>query len=234
MKRIMFLILSVCIALNLSACGNSADNKNSEVMPSETVTETIKSAKVGDYICFGEYEQDKDVSNGNEAIEWLVLDIQDNKLFVISKCALDSKQYHTEYVAVTWEDCALREWLNNDFLNAAFSEEEKAIIPTVTVSADANPEYDVYQGNTTEDKIFLLSIQEVDKYLTIDSTKACKPTRYTISKNQETCLWLRTSGPGQDFATLISKSGKVDTYGKYVSWEYWIRPAMWIDISNLD
>lgn len=42
----------------------------------------IKGAKVGDYITFGKYEQDNDESDGQEDIEWRVLDKQDNKILV--------------------------------------------------------------------------------------------------------------------------------------------------------
>ena len=39
----------------------------------------------------------------------------------------------------TWRDSTLRKWLNNDFINEAFSEEEKKLIPKVTIINDDNP-----------------------------------------------------------------------------------------------
>ena len=57
--------------------------------------EKLKNAEVGDYITFGLYEQDNDLSNGKENIEWLILELKDEKALVISKYALDSKPYNT-------------------------------------------------------------------------------------------------------------------------------------------
>ena len=94
---------------------------------------------VGDTLVFGTYEQDNDTTNGKEDIEWLVLTKENNKILVVSDKALDCKPYNQSRDYVTWETCSLRNWLNNDFINAAFTAEERAMIPTVTVSADMNP-----------------------------------------------------------------------------------------------
>ena len=82
----------------------------------------------GDIMTFGHYEQDGDLSDGTENIEWTVLDVQENSALLISRYGLDSVQYNTERAEVTWETCSLREWLNGDFLCAAFSEEEQETI----------------------------------------------------------------------------------------------------------
>ena len=100
----------------------------------------------GSFITFGTYEQDDNDSNGKEDIEWLVLEVKRNKMLVISKYTLAVREYCTNLkggvnVYGTWETSYVRNWLNNDFLNSAFSEEEKALIPTVVVSADKNPNY---------------------------------------------------------------------------------------------
>ena len=99
-------------------------------------------AAVGDTVFFGSYEQDNETSNGKEDIEWLVLAKENNRLLVVSQYGLDCQQYNTNETEVTWENCTLREWLNEDFFHAAFSDREKAMIPTVTVSADKNPDCD--------------------------------------------------------------------------------------------
>ncbi|MDY6017558.1 MAG: TIR domain-containing protein, partial [Oscillospiraceae bacterium] len=96
---------------------DSADKANS--IYDQYKVEKLKVAKAGDYVFFGAYEQDNSASNGKEHIEWLVLEVKDGKALVISKYALDCKQYNTNYTDVTWEACTLRRWLNNDFINAA-------------------------------------------------------------------------------------------------------------------
>ena len=200
---------------------------------------SLKKAKVGDYISFGSYEQDNDTSNGNETIEWQVLASKNNKLLVVSKYGLDCKPYNTEVEDVTWKTCTLREWLNDEFINEAFSDDEKAMIPTVTVSADKNPEYDTKAGKSTEDKVFLLSIKEVEKYFKGASAE-CEPTSYAVDQGAYTnddngnCVWwLRSPGDFQDRAALVYYDGSVLFDGYYVYLDsYCVRPALWIDLNS--
>lgn len=206
----------------------------------ERELEQIKSAKVGDYVSFGTYEQDNNTSNGEEDIEWLVLEVADRKALVISKYALDCKQYNTSYTCVTWENCSLRKWLNDDFVNIAFSYAEKAMISTVTVPADKNPKYSISSGNTTQDKVFLLSITEVNKYFNSDSERKCKATAYAVadgawvSNDNSSCLWwLRSPGRYEFDASYVYNDGSVLEHGSYVDLTHnAVRPALWIDLNS--
>ena len=198
-------------------------------------------ADVGDIIEFGAYEQDNDTSNGKEPIEWQVLERDGDKVLVISKYALDCKPYNTEYEDVTWETCTLRTWLNETFLNEAFSEAEQIIIQTTEVSADRNPDWSTDPGNATEDKIFLLSIIETYTYFASDEASMCVPTAYAIANGawtsgsynvdgEATCWWwLRSPGLYQYGAALVYRDGGVDSIGHYVFIDSdGVRPAMWI------
>ena len=194
----------------------------------------------GEYIKFGAYEQDNNTSNGKEGIEWLVLEIKNGKALVISKYAFDCKPYNTSFTDSTWETCTLREWLNNDFINAAFSADERAMIPTVTVSADKNPNYRTSPGKATQDHVFLLSITEANKYFSSDSARQCKPTNYAVNNgtsksNSGNCWWwLRSLGFVQTTAAFVDIGGDVDKLGRAVDYvSIAVRPAMWIDLSNL-
>ena len=205
----------------------------------------IKNAKVGDIVYFGTYEQDNKTSNGKENIEWLVLAKEKNRVLVISDKALDHQEYNSYRTSGTWETCTLRKWLNNDFINAAFSAEERAKIPTVTVSADKNPEYDTYPGNATKDRVFLLSIVEAEKYFTSDEARKCVPTEYAISNGaytsdsytkggKATCWWwLRSPGFNLYNAADVEVGGDVSEDGgsAYSSADA-VRPAMWITIDG--
>ena len=202
--------------------------------------EKLKVAKVGDYVFFGAYEQDNNTSNGKEDIEWLVLEVKDGKALVISKYALDCQQYNTSYTDVTWETCTLRKWLNNDFLGAAFSADEKSMIPTVTVSADKNPDYSTNPSNTTQDQVFLLSITEANKYFSSDSARQCKPTEYAVaggayvnSSNGNCGWWLRSPGFRQYNAAYVDRDGVVIAGGSGVDGGLdAVRPALWIDLNS--
>ncbi|MBO4776453.1 MAG: hypothetical protein J5515_07545, partial [Lachnospiraceae bacterium] len=167
----------------------------------ETKTEEIPcilaSSKAGDIIKFGKYEQDGNTSNGKEDIEWLVLSNEDGRVLVISKYALDAKVYNTEYVSVTWENCTLRSWLNNEFLNSAFDDKEKKIIPSVTLENKDNPINGRSGGNNTTDKVFCLSLDEIEKYFGeynwynentmhgLNQKLICAPTQYAINNGVE-------------------------------------------------
>jgi len=216
---------------------DSADKANSIYAQYNVVK--LKVAKAGDYVFFGEYEQDNNTANGKEDIEWLVLEVKDGKALVISKYALDCKPYNTSYTDVTWETCTLRKWLNNDFINAAFSAEEKAIIPTVTVSSDKNPEYSTNPGNATQDQVFLLSITEANKYFSSDSARQCEPTDFAVANgawenDSGNCFWwLRSPGYTQDNAAYVFPDADVYEVGLYVYHAHnAVRPALWIDLNS--
>ena len=203
----------------------------------EEVWNKIKSVNVGDIYKFGSYEQDNNKSNGQEEIEWVVLEKDVNKILVISKYALDSKPYNESDANVTWETCTLRKWLNSSFINAAFSADEKAMIPTVTVSADKNPKYNTNPGNATQDQVFLLSITDANKYFNADSARQCKPTDYAVANgayesNGGNCYWWsRTLGFGQECAVSVDYYG-IFQHGDLIYNSNGIRPALWIAIET--
>ena len=144
--------------------GNYEDSRQqADTIYDKYISDKLKNIKVGDYLLFGFYEQDNNTDNGTEAIEWKVLDSEENRVLVISRNALDWKQFNTTADAeVTWETCSLRRWLNNDFINSAFSSKERKMIETATVTADPyfDGYYTYYNGNDTQDQIFLLSCDE--------------------------------------------------------------------------
>ena len=158
--------------------------------------------EIGDIITFGRYEQDNDTSNGKEDIEWIVIGKEDGKLFLMSKYALDCKKYNEENKEVTWETCTLRTWLNDDFLNTAFTPKEQQYIATTEVKNEDNvyiyfkQEFKVPGGNNTHDKIFLLSINEAksyfkeelsdDGYAKVSRTRSCFPTEYAKAQGINT------------------------------------------------
>lgn len=205
----------------------------------EKYGDLIRSLNVGEIFTFGTYEQDNDKSNGKESIWWRVLAKEDNRILVISECAIDCVEYNSENKKVTWETCTLRKWLNEIFINDAFDSEEQALILNTIVSADKNPQYDTDPGDTTTDKVFLLSINEVNKYFSNDESRKSELTIYahaqgastSDSLDLSTCLWwLRSPGNSQSSVALVC-CGEVDFSGWYVDSScYCVRPAMWISV----
>lgn len=204
----------------------------------------IKEANVGDIIYYGSYEQDNNISNGKENIEWRVLAKENNRILVISDKALDCKPFNETKENVTWRTCTLRKWLNDDFFNSAFSNAEKKRIPTVTVLADKNPEFSINSGKATKDKVFLLSIKEVNKYFNSKISRQCMPTNFAVAQGgyisntysadvKATCWWLRSPGGyGLVCAAYVDNIGDIRAYGASVESDNGtVRPAMWINLN---
>ena len=187
--------------------------------------------KIGNTVKFGSYPQNTDEK---EDIEWQVLDIKDGKALLISTYALDCKKYNTSFTNVMWKTCTLRKWLNGDFLNAAFSADEKAMIPTVTVS----PLTGRSSASATQDKVFLLSITEAMRFFPNDRVRACKPTEFAVangayvdSDTGNCWWWLRSPGFNASYASFVDDDGAVSGYGGTVLIDVnAIRPALWISL----
>ena len=200
----------------------------------------LTGAAAGDTIRFGSYEQDNDLSNGAEEIEWIVLDVDKNAALVISKYVLDIGAFNDEYSEssnITWGICQLREWLNGPFYSAAFGPDHRGRILTSEVPAGKNPESSVRPGKDTKDRIFLLSMEEAYRYFDSDSARQCLGTEYCyaqgVSKDDDGYCWwlLRTPGYESRLAAFITSYGSVSNRGDGVNHERSaIRPVMWINL----
>ena len=125
----------------------------------------------GDIVTFGHYLQSNEETK--EPLQWRILEIdqENRKLFLVSEYVIDVQAYDEleldEYTNpifrdVTWENCTLRTWMNDVFMNEAFDATEQASILLTHLSNKPNPYYpDVPAGNDTDDRIFLLSYADV-------------------------------------------------------------------------
>ena len=190
----------------------------------------------GMIIPFGSYPQNE---NGCRVpIEWLVLEVKGNEALLISCYGLDCKQYHRSCIRRTWAESDLREWLNNDFIKSAFSEEETKRITVSELKNEENREYRTRGGNDTKDHVFCLSITEAEQYFRSYYDRRCEPTAYARNhgayvKNDRCFWWLRSPGRNQDNAAYVEAGGSLYLYGcdiNYVSLA--VRPALRI-IFNL-
>lgn len=138
---------------------------STESAPSEETEESLPQPvtyqRDGEYIVFGSYEQDGDTGNGPEPIYWEVVSEENGRMLVVSRYILDFQHYNNTKSHVTWEECTLRAWLNGDFIDTAFTEEERAQILSVTLTNPDNSYSDADCGNDTEDQVFCLSVDEI-------------------------------------------------------------------------
>ena len=195
-------------------------------------------------VTFGAYEQDNDLENGPEPIEWIVLDVQDGSALLISKYGLDCQPYNTTRKTVTWETCSLRAWLNGDFLNSAFSDDETKLILETTVDNSKITIGSKFGWNTdwqpdTKDKVFLLSYKEAKEYFASNEERICQPTAYALVQGayayKESCWWwlrsIRTGRYYQGEAAYVNTDGRIGNSHNVDYNNGAVRPAMWIDLT---
>lgn len=218
------------------------ENKADEVFnmltkgPGSEATVDIEKADVGSIIEFGAYPQDAELRN--LPIQWQVLAKEDGRILVVSKYGLEFREFNNTDEAVTWETCSLRKWLNGTFLKSAFLSEEQKRIPTVTVTADENPDYDANPGNDTMDKVFLLSCDEMYDYFD-NGPAECWFTDYSFAQtgyksDDKSCdWWLRTTGQTSNTAVFVEEDGTIETcMGEDVVMKKAVRPALWINLKS--
>ena len=123
---------------------------------------------IGDSVSFGAYEQDNDLSNGYEPIEWKVISVSDDKAVLLSDKILDFSVFKNMNPSlecnVHWNNSFVRSWLNNEFLNMAFSDEEiNCIVETLNKNIN-NPITQDSSEEDTNDKVYLLSFSDLIDY----------------------------------------------------------------------
>lgn len=281
MKKVISVILCIILAIPCQACGMS-NNNDKVIVDDEKGLDIVKmiadgsatDLKRGQVVALGKYEQDNNESNGSETINWIVLNVnkESKEILLISKYALDCKPYDDvddlkkrfpdnstgdiawDKVNVTWEDCTLRSWLNADFYNNVFSDDEKKLIrKTSLTNVDNTYGTSVGKGgNSTQDNVFLLSLDDIVntdygyEYSseTADEGRRCTATEYAKAHGAKNfswngklaCWWwLRSPGMGNRDAAYVSDHGYVGMYGVHVShFEYdsdcCVRPAIIIGL----
>ncbi len=203
-----------------------------------------------DCIYFGNYKQvyieaDEIIA---APIKWRVLQIDGNKAFVLADKNINLYPYNTRTDYLTWEDSSIRQWLNSTFWEEAFSQEEKNVVYTTKISNPDNPMYGTTGGNVTEDKLFLLSAEEVMTpefgFLNTygaSKERTVKNTDYAILGGEtgaewigeEGRWWLRTPGVSARNAALVYEEGNIQIAGHNLTDDrVGVRPAMYIDLSN--
>lgn len=196
--------------------------------------------EVGDIVTFGAYEQNNVPDDGKEPIEWRVLQIEENTALVISRYALDAQPYNETPARASWVNCTLRAWLNDAFLNAAFTEEEKqAIVAKETVN---------WKEANTQDPVFLLDNDQAKQLFASNQDRQTTPTAYAVAQGAyqskkygpgNAQWWLRTiSWESKYRAAYVAGSGGVMTCGgnsdgRVENRKWAVRPAMYLHLDAL-
>lgn len=243
---------------NISAPEEESSSEESapEAVEESLLSSVFASAKPGNELQFGTYEQDNNLSNGAEPIEWIVLANEGDKIFVLSKYMLDTGDIVEWTKTVTWATSEEREWLNSTFYEDVFSEEEKRCIlksdiSTPDTEGTISHKYDQpfysYGGADTSDFLFFLSYDEVVKYVQPLGI-AGAIYRGMVNDNVYGGWLMRSPGtppvsdwPDDDTVKAIAYAGGfcavnpdgsfyIDTAQRLCSSQGWIRPAMWLKV----
>lgn len=201
-----------------------------------------RSAKKGELIEFGAFEQDGDAANGPEPIRWIVLDRIDGRLLLLSRDSLDAAPYHrVPFEPVTWEHSDLRRWMNSDFLATAFNEKEVCLVPTVEIPNTPQSATGTAAGPATRDRVFALSETEASIYIS-DAVERASLGSAALSAavvaddlpaNEEGYAdwWLRSPGTYDFTAQYVDREGVRHGSGAAADATYGVRPALWLDTS---
>ena len=221
-----------------SLISEESDGINENVKE-ESVKELSDTVSKSDHVYFGSYPQT--IYGKKQRIEWRVLAVEDGKALLISEYILDAKPYHSIEREITWQDCTLRKWLNNEFISKAFTAEEQKQIVLKTNQNPDNPTYNALGCEPTEDRVFRLNMVEVKQYFGSDSDCLTKPTAYAKKNgafvsvdNGNVWWWLRsTSMNYKNAASIVDNDVSDNPLSRYVDEEEGgIHPAILVSLEE--
>ncbi|MBP5666460.1 MAG: hypothetical protein J6X87_09305, partial [Clostridia bacterium] len=223
-------------------------------------------------IFFGKYPQEPE--GDMVPIEWRILVNDGEKALLVTQKAIevlefDNDRYYSECLKGCpdekrwWADSFLRVWLNNCFVDNAFTDEERAKILYVTLNRDWSraekrsgeqipdggektdngvvvfPGNEYYYGNL--DRVFLLGEEETERYFESRYDMACLPTE--LAKSCGVYKTRRYSVKGVPTCPwwMNGNDGKGNKVFYKSGYNYWVchagdtavRPAMWVTADAL-
>lgn len=188
--------------------------------------------RLGEYEMTPIYDEEEFVGWQKEKIEWIPVDKKDGKYLLVTKDSIDYRSLGSELVPVPWAKTELRRWLNEDFYNNVFTDEERAAICDFT---------DTELGTT--DKVFLLSLEESKLIFGLD--RYVSGTEYARSKGledpmqcEEITTWFGDKYVFYPWLTRSFRDGKNWTTGaaergREAISPAGLRPAIWVDAEKL-
>ena len=196
----------------------------------DKVDAAIKGAE-WDSVVFGSYE--------GKDINWRVLNVDGNDAFLLCDKLLLKKPFNDTDDASCWQDSTIREWLNNDFYNDVFTDGEKKAIKETVVDNSDNLLYSKKNGEETNDKVFLLSLSEIEKPsfgFPIVSNCNSKTREAVNDLGKVGMWWLRTSGDNRRCALGVVDDGYASYDGGRTvnAKDTWVRPALHVDLSKMN
>lgn len=192
-----------------------------------------------------------------ESITWRVLSLTSGRATLIADKALDCFPYHNDDSGKSWQDSSLRQYLNIDFYNKAFTSQEHLAIRSHVSYETINHDYDVSTGKTCEDNVYLLDQDEMfasNKAASYgfyagsgydDPAKRFKSTTYAKFKGawyspvegyRGNCFhFMRTAGYKEGYVSYICDFGYIYSRGTSADcFDAGIVPVIDVDLMEMD
>lgn len=169
----------------------------------------ILCAEVGDIVTFGNYEQNNNMDDGAEKIEWIVLSKESTNVVLLSKYVLDAKPYES------YEAPLLTNWLPIAFGKKAFNDAEMKAVRSVG----------------------LLSVSEAKAYNIKElGISAAKYTSYANAQDPDWgsrfgLMWWLADRSNGDHAHIVDENGWFGQYICNVDENVGVRPKLVINIA---
>lgn len=197
----------------------------------------ICDSEEGQIVSFGRYEQDNNPENGKDPIEWRILKKENDAILLVSKYCIECAVYN-DRENTNWANSSIRKWLNNDFFNDGFSNLEKGVILSTENDNQKISTHSTDNGANTVDEVFLLTIEDANRYFTSDPDRAAEPTARALSRgikavNNRSSWWLRSMGNSSSAAAYVFLNGHIGEDGDIVnSNNMGVRPVIRIRVSS--
>ena len=165
-----------------------------------------------------------DYNNQAVDLEWYVIKKNNGKKLLLCKNAVKRMAFYKDLKSADgWVNSDVRRYLNDDFFNVAFSEEEKNKIIASNIKTEASTGFG--SESWTYDKIFLLSYSEITEYIGVTNKNLLVANDL---EGQEAMWYLRNMGDSTTKVAGVRPDGELDLKGSPVKASRYLRPAIWV------
>lgn len=198
----------------------------------------VKQCVTWDCVYFGSYwgkdsEGNTDKTKEKQPIKWQVLQVTGDDIFLFCDNVLCKSAYYEDKHGIslfTWKDSQVRKWIQEEFINEAFTKEElNDIIETDTTIDDKGTTLD--DGIITKDKVFIPSEDDmknsnygfgklIDRHKIVD-----------IYKPYNSSCWLRTNTTNANGIRYMYDYNHIDNGFAFIETSG-IRPALHLKKSS--
>ena len=174
-----------------------------------------------------------------EPIKWRILQRDNTTAFLLSDIILDIQPYHKETEEIFWGESHIRNWLNKNFMEAAFISQEQQMIEAMKRLNVADNAYGMPE-NYTMDKIFLLSEEEISETsnaqrygFSKSASSYDKARKSESSQYAKDTSWWWIQAVDMENGVRVGADGWISKNGYYIlKYNAGIRPALSLNLSS--